>query len=141
MSERRCRVAFDIGGVISKYPELRAMAECLARGGAEIFVITDIHDRAHVLDVLAANAFGFVPSENVRTADYDRHGEGCKAEILRELEIDVFLDDFIGYVTPGGAPVRCLVMPDASRPYYHETWTTLGGEATFGRRTYSKDWK
>ena len=142
MSDRPVRVAFDIGGVLSKYPdELRRLARCVVAGGGEVFVITDMHDRAHVLDTLAANAFGFVPAENVYTADYDQHGEGCKAELLRELVVDVFLDDFVGYVTPGGAPIRCLVMPDASKPYYHESWTTLGGEPTFSRRTYSKDWR
>ena len=135
------RVAFDIGGVLSKYPdELRRMANCLNAGGAEVFVLTDMLNREHVLNILSANGFAFIRPDRVHLAQYDQHGEGCKAELLRDLSIDVFLDDCIGYVTPGGAPVRCLVMPDATRPYYHETWKSLG-EDSFGRATYKEPMK
>lgn len=133
------RVAFDIGGVLSKYPDiLREMARALMLGGASIFVITDMLDRSAVLEMLVRNGFEFVPVENVYTADYDTHGEGCKAVLLESLRIDVFLDDFIGYAAVGGAPVRCLVMPDASLPYYAEAWQTVGDEGSFGRRVYPR---
>lgn len=133
------RIAFDIGGVLSKYPDiLRPLALLLQHAGVDVLVITDMHDHAAVVGVLALNGFEFIPPANVFTADYDKHGEGCKAELLKELRVDVFLDDFIGYVVPGGAPVRLLVMPDASRPYYHESWKMPDGEATFGRRTYQR---
>jgi hypothetical protein len=132
----RLRVALDIGGVISKYPDtLRAMARCLLLGGAEVHVITDMQPRETVLETLRDNGFSFIAPEHVHLADYTTHGEGCKAVLLASLKIDVILDDNLGYIAVGGAPVRCLVMPDASRPYYHETWTT-SGEADFGRRTF-----
>lgn len=131
------RVALDIGGVISKYPSImRSFASSLMSGGAEVFVITDMQDRAAVVGLLVDNGFGFIPSANVRCADYDTHAEGCKAELLRELEIDILLDDHIGYVAIGGSPVRCLVMPDAAMPYYADEWKAPGTPG-FGRRAYS----
>jgi len=133
------RIAFDIGGVLSKYPAiLRELAHALITGGAEVFVITDMRDHAGTLALLEANGFGFIPADRVRCAEYGRHGEGCKAELLRELGIQIMLDDFIGYVAEPGCPIRCLVMPDASRPYYDDSWITTGGEPEFGRRTYRK---
>ncbi len=133
------KVAFDIGGVLSKYPdELREIARCLQAGGAEVFVLTDMHVRADVLQTLALNGFDFIPDDHVFSADYATHGEGCKAEILREQGIDLFLDDFMGYVAEPGCPIRLLVMPDSTKPYYHPTWKTTGAEGDFGRRTYRK---
>lgn len=135
----KLRVALDIGGVISKYPEiLREMATVLLMGGAEVYVITDMHDHAKVCETLAANGFDFIAPERVRCADYATHGEGCKAELLRELGIHVMLDDFVGYVADPGCPVRCLVMPDSSRPYYADDWKMPDGEPEFGRRAYRR---
>lgn len=131
------RVALDIGGVISKYPDvMRDFARSLLDGGSEVFVVTDMADHEAVLSLLAHNGFDFIPTENVRCADYVSHGEGCKAEVLRELRIDMVLDDFIGYVAIDGCPVRCLVMPDASQPYYAKSW--IGPDVGFGRSVYGK---
>lgn len=133
------RVAFDIGGVISKYPAImRALASALVAGGAEVFVITDMRDHASVLEILSSNGFGFIPGGNVRCAEYDLYGEGCKAELLRDLQIDIIMDDHPGYVTAGGCPVRCLVMPDASLPYYSDDWKMPAGGGNFGRVSYRK---
>lgn len=135
----KLRVAFDIGGVISKYPEiLREMSMVLLMGGAEVYVITDMHNHAAVVHMLAANGFDFIAPDRVHCADYTTHGEGCKAELLRELDIHVMLDDFVGYVADPGCPVRCLVMPDSSRPYYADDWKAPDGEMEFGRRTYQR---
>lgn len=132
------RVAFDIGGVISKYPGImRQMIAALVIGGVEVHVITDMHDHASVMRQLAMNGLNAIAPERVHCADYNAHGEGCKAELLAALQIDVFLDDFIGYVSVGGCPVRLLVMPDASRPYYSEEWQG-DGEVEFGRRVYRR---
>lgn len=130
------RIAFDIGGVLSKYPDiLRRMILALLAGGAEVHVITDMHDQADVLRQLERNGYGAIPAEHVHCADYDAHGEGCKAVLLDSLGIEVFLDDFIGYVSAGGCPVRLLVMPDASKPYYADDWQS-DGVPEFGRRVY-----
>jgi hypothetical protein len=144
------RVAFDIGGVISKYPgEFRSLIMDINRGGGTVFVISDMHPRERIIEVLRMNRFideddgrfGLIREENVVSADYNEHGEACKAVLLEQLGIHMFFDDFIGYVTPTlGAhrTIRLLVMPDHEKPYYDETWKMPEGEPTFGRRTYSK---
>jgi hypothetical protein len=104
--DRPVRVAFDIGGVLSKYPTiLRAMASALHQGGAEVFVITVMQNWAKVRELLDANGFEFIPDGNLILADFERYGEGCKAVLLEQLYIDVFLDDFPAYVS-WGCPVR-----------------------------------
>jgi len=133
------RIAFDIGGVLSKYPDiLRPLAQALGAIGVEIYIVTDMHPHALVMETLALNGFDFIAADRVVVADYTTHGEGCKAHVLCELGIDIMLDDFIGYVADVSCPIRCLVMPDSARPYYHESWKTVSGEADFGRRTYRR---
>jgi hypothetical protein len=132
------KIAFDIGGVLSKYPEIfRPLALKLWSTGVEIFVITDMHIRADVLETLRLNQLDWIPEANVFCADYQRYGEGCKAVILKELGIDIFFDDFIGYTVEPSCPVRCLVMPDASRPYWSDDWKVTGPEQDFGRRRFN----
>ena len=50
----------------------------------------------------------------------------CKAVLLSELKIDIFFDDFIGYLawdsSLGPAPIRLLVMPDPYKPYWADSW-------------------
>jgi hypothetical protein len=132
------KVAFDIGGVLSKYPDvMHRLVESLLSSGQDVHVITDMHIREEVLDVLRKNGFGSIPAENVHTADYQTHGEGCKAELLRELGIDIFLDDFVGYVAIPSSTIRLLVMPDPYQPYYAPEWVCNAGP-DFGRRTYTR---
>jgi hypothetical protein len=93
------KIAFDIGGVLSKYPdELRQVVQMLHDSGAELHVITDMHERNEVIDLLANNGFGFIPGDRVHCADYVGHGEFCKAILCRNLGIDMLIDDFGGYV-------------------------------------------
>jgi hypothetical protein len=129
------KFAFDIGGVISKYPDVfYELMLALLVAGHEVHVITDMHDKVHSLDMLSKNGFSFIPSRMVHNANYTEHGELCKAVLLKELEIDMFFDDFPGYLTEG-CPVRCQVLPDPRRPYYAPSWKTDGSEGNFGRRT------
>jgi len=147
------RVAFDVGGVLSKYPgEFRELIANLIRGGNEVFIISDIHPRERILDLLRMNHFvtdderwpigpALIPEENVYSADYHTHGEACKAVMLEQLGIDMFFDDFIGYVTPiigEHRTIRFLIMPDHEKPYYDNSWKTPDGEPIFGRRNYTK---
>ncbi len=133
------RVAFDIGGVLSKYPgQFRLLSRILDEAGIEVHIITDMHPKETVLEHLALNGFEFIPADHVHSADYDAYGEGCKAVLLEQLRIDLFVDDFIGYVAAGGAPIRLLVMPDATRPYYHDDWHVPGDQPLFGRRVWTK---
>ena len=76
---------------------------------------------------------------DVYSADYKAHGEACKAVLLRELGIDVLVDDHPGYLVwpwPGPAPLRLRVEPDVHRPYHAPEWETDGSEGDFGRHAY-----
>lgn len=132
------RVAFDIGGVLSKYPDvLRPLLKLLVDAGAEVFCVTDMHPLDLVLETLRLNNFDFLGPARVLVADYQTHVEGCKAVLLQQHQIDLLVDDFIGYLAEPG-PIRCLVMPDSSKPYYHSTWKTVSGEADFGRKIFKR---
>lgn len=133
------RVAFDIGGVLSKYPEtFRALIKKF--GPPEVYVISDMHPKEKIVALLKLNDIEYW-EPNVYSADYDQYGEACKAILLDELKIDLFFDDFIGYVAIPGQykTIRCLVMPDAELPYYADTWKMPEGEPVFGRRTYKRN--
>lgn len=137
------KIAFDVGGVLSKYPHILkpwiGNMECGMSGdtGIEVFVISDMHPKEKIIDMLKSNGFGDVlKEENIYSADYKTHGEKCKAVLCKELNIDILVDDFMGYVTDvDGAKIRLLVMPNTNEPYYHDSWKTDGSEGDFGRRT------
>lgn len=140
------KIAFDIGGVLSKYPDkfkdlLETLADWENTFKHDLFVITDMHIKDEVLNQLRDNGIDdyLIPDENVYCADYAKHGELCKAVLLRDLKIDMFFDDFMGYLMwpPefGPAPIRCLIMSDAHRPYWAPEWKCSGGD--FGRRVYT----
>lgn len=131
-------MAFDIGGVLSKDVRWKKLIEAIG-DNVEVFIITDMHDKEEVMRTLVDNGVDICPSR-VYCADYASYGEMCKAVLLKQLKIDFLFDDFVGYVqwdsSLGAAPIRCLVMPDARRPYWHENWKCKGGD--FGRRKYSE---
>ena len=130
------KVAFDIGGVLSKYPEVfRRLVQALIDAGVEIFVLTDMHDPDESYAMLERNGFGMILRDHLYNVDYTNHGEMCKSIAVKKLGIDLFIDDFPGYLSwdnqLGPAPVRLLVQPDPFRPYWSETWKADGD---FGRR-------
>ena len=138
------KIAFDIGGVLSKYPkEFKEVISHFAGEHENIFIITDQHPKQEVLETLRINGFDFILADNVYCADYAKYGEMCKAIILRDLKIDILVDDFMGYLqwdySWGKAPLRLLVMPDAQSPYWKEDWELLNDTPEFGRRVYSKE--
>lgn len=136
--DRPVRISCDIGGVLSKYPEIfLPFVKALMAGGAEVFCVTDMHDRTKTLDMLARNGFDIIPEKNVINSDYNTYGELCKAVVLRENNIDIHIDDFPGYLTEG-CPVRLQTCPDPYKAYYADSWKTDGSEGNFGRRTVSK---
>jgi hypothetical protein len=143
------RVAFDIGGVLSKYPNqfreliLKIVSHGLGHWPAmEVFIISDMHPKEKIVELLRLNRIDGFSYDNVYCADYDTHGDGCKAELLDQLKIDLFFDDHIGYVAtsiPGTYPtIRCLVWPEAGLPYRADSWIVPDGEPEFGRKTYYK---
>jgi hypothetical protein len=133
---RPLRVAFDVGGVLSKYPDaFRRLLSALHAGGAEVYVLSDMHPREAILDMLARNGLGWIDSERVVSADYQIYGEECKAVSCEHFAVDILVDDFVGYVAcQGRPPVRLLCMPDPERDYYAAEWKTDGSEGAFGRR-------
>ena len=135
------KIAYDIGGVLSKFPvQFGAMIRAFIAAGIEIHVITDMHKREEVLEMLKDNGFGCIPEENVHCADYTNHGEFCKAILLKKLGIDMLFDDFVGYCqwdsALGPAPIRLLVAPDGFKPYWNESWK-VKDNLDFGRRVTS----
>lgn len=128
------RIAFDIGGVLSKYPHIfRPMVAHLVAGGAEVFVITDMHDHAQSVRFVHGNGYD-IPDENILNSDYATYGELCKAKTIRDNRIDVHVDDFPGYCAHTEC-VSLFVWPQPKEPYYHDDFKTDGTEGTFGRRT------
>ncbi|MEK6860594.1 MAG: hypothetical protein AABY07_01365 [Nanoarchaeota archaeon] len=51
------RISFDIGGVISKYPEIfKKIIEALYYSdGIDVYILTDMHDRVQIEDQLKRN--------------------------------------------------------------------------------------
>jgi len=133
------RIAFDIGGVISKYPEeFRAVMAAFEAMGHTNILITDMPNKSEILEILRLNDV-LVPEDLVFCADHAIYGEMCKAVLLKELQVDLFIDDFLGYLAWdsrfGSAPIRLMVMPDASKPYWHDSWR-VPTDCNFGRRKY-----
>lgn len=136
------KIAFDIGGVLSKYPtQFRSMIFAFLNDPYctfEIYIITDMHDRELTLKQLADNGFDFILPSRVYNADYATYGEMCKAVLLKKLGIDILVDDFPGYMTwdhrLGPAPIRLQIQPDPYRPYWSKDWVTNPDDGEFGRR-------
>lgn len=128
------KISFDVGGVISKYPHIfRPIINALLNAiDVKVFVLSDMYPHEKIMKMLHQNGF-LLPPENVHCCDYAFHGESCKAEKMKELGIDLHIDDFPGYLAEGAA-VRLLMMPDPREPYYHDDWITDGSEGNFGRR-------
>lgn len=132
------KIAFDIGGVISKYPETFHWLMTSLAVNMELYIITDMHDKLEVMKMLCDNNVE-VSENRVYCADYAKHGDMCKAVLLKELGIDIFIDDFLAYTSwdssLGPAPIRLLVAPDPFQPYWSDSWKCEG--ADFGRRKFS----
>lgn len=130
------KIAFDIGGVISKYPEIfKKFIEAINQDKIELFILTDMHPKEKVKETLWMNGFGFA-DENILIADYTKYGEAAKAVLCKEYKIDIFIDDFIGYVNDTGAPIRLLLMPNSKLPYWADSWKVTDNH-DFGRRRYA----
>jgi hypothetical protein len=134
------KVGFDIGGVLSKYPNLLrpVIRALLASPDVEVHVLTDIPDHGKAVRLCSENGFD-VPTCNVHSCDYASLGEECKAAKAKELKLDVLFDDFMAYLmSPGEPALRFLAMPDPTRDYFAPDWKTDGSEGDFGRRNARK---
>lgn len=110
------KLAFDIGGVLGKYPcVFIPMILALQNGGAEVFVITDIAEKETAQALLGKYGYSFAP-EMILCADFQKYGERCKAVLIKEHGIDVLVDDHPGYCADAGC-VSLFVWPDPHVPY------------------------
>jgi hypothetical protein len=120
------KVAFDIGGVLSRHTEvLRKMAEVFwsATDIFETHVLTDI-SKKKAMQMLMNNGLAhlFGPDgERVHYADYAKYGDNCKSVVLKEVGIDILFDDHMRYLMDTPA-LGLLVMPRPSLPYYSDQW-------------------
>lgn len=137
------RIGLDVGGVLSKYPcvfrALIAVAEAAEAGVCDAVVewhiVSDMHPKSEILAMLDLNNVWIDP-DRVHSADFAKYGEACKVILARELELDMMIDDFPGYVAEGDH-ARLLVLPNIRQPYYHDDWkvpTKDGVHSDFGRR-------
>ena len=145
------KIGFDIGGVISKYPnEFTEIIGAFHKDDHLIYVITDMHPKTKVLETLSENGFiikrelndhlpGLIHPDRVYSADYEKYGNMAKAVIIKELGIQIFVDAFEGYLCwdsrLGPQPILFKVQPDAFKPYWHNDWQTK--DNVFGRRKFS----
>jgi len=135
------KIGFDIGGVISKYPEcFRGLINTLFYDecdGNPIYIITDQHPKEEVVKSLQENLFDISRFRGIFCADYAKYGNMAKAILIKELALDIFIDDFDGYLqwdsSLGPQPLLLKVMPDAFKPYWADSWQTPEG-SDFGRR-------
>lgn len=130
-------IAFDLGGVISKDPRWKSLINILQHtGDVKVYIITDMHNKEEVIKILKDNQVNIDTYCNMYCADYNKYGEMCKAILCRELKIDFIFDDFAGYLQwdsqLGEPPIRLLVQPDWTKPYWHTSWKCEGSE--FGRQ-------
>lgn len=135
------RIAFDLGGVITKFPaQFMGMAGAFGAMGHILYVISDITSVKHILSMLEDNKVDIFDKDKILSADYATHGEACKAVLCREYYIDILIDDFPGYLVwpwPEPAPLRLQVMPDPYRPYNDPGWVTSADVGSFGRRVFN----
>lgn len=131
------RVSFDIGGVLSKYPAVfRPFVDALQKGGAEVYVVTDMHDHEQSVKFVQGNGFD-IPAERILNSDFNEHGERCKEVTIEKHEIDIHIDDFPGYCAHAKC-VSLFVWPNPDLPYYADDFVTDGSEGNFGRRKKPK---
>jgi chromosomal replication initiator protein len=112
----KIKLAFDIGGVLEKYPTVfLPMISALQNGGTEVFVLTDIPDMNVTQEQLNRYGYSF-PPEMILCADFERYGERCKSVLIKEHGIDVLVDDHPGYCADSGC-VSLFVWPDPHKTY------------------------
>lgn len=133
------KIGFDIGGVISKYPTVFRKLIRFAPDFWKIYIVTDQHPKDEVNKILFENNINIAYSE-IYCADYEKYGNMAKAVLIKELAIDIFIDDFDAYLqwdsSLGPQPILLKVMADAYKPYWADSWKTAEG-SDFGRRKYS----
>lgn len=133
------KIAFDIGGVISRYPEkMKDLMEILHRGGAEVLIATDMNQADAIACCRENGLMEYVGHKRIPktddlehdwsvrqswvvSADWSRHGDLCKSEAMEEYEIDILIDDRPDYVASGDF-IGLVLSPRPDVPYYAPGW-------------------
>lgn len=119
------KIGIDVGGVSTKFPlEMISLCNSMILTGHEVLFITDREDIDVVCRGLSSTGFS-VCDEQVIFADYKKYGDACKSVLMREIGVDIMIDDNPGYLAwpwPEPAPLRLQVFPDQCRPYYSPLW-------------------
>lgn len=117
------KIAFDIGGVLSKYPrEMKALLRTLQRGGADLWVMTDMNPKKAV-ELCRLNDIP-VPDEQIISVDWAKDGELSKANACMGYGIDILIDDYLPYLCAGDFIGLC-VAPRPGMPYEAPEWQTI----------------
>lgn len=120
---RKYKFAFDIGGVLSSYPdEMRALMEALEKSGSfEVYYLTDM-SREIARSLLQANSFHF-EEERLLCANWGEDQNQCKSKLIKEHALDFIVDDHLPYLIGDHDAIGLLVTPKPKKiGYYHERW-------------------
>ncbi len=114
------KIAFDIGGCISRYPDLfRFLMYAVDVAGGETHILTDMNQddaRAAVNE----NQL-IVRPDRIWSADWSKDGDLCKTKVMEKHGFDVLIDDRPDYVATGNF-VGLVLSPRPDIPYYHHDW-------------------
>lgn len=124
MKNGKYRVGFDIGGVISKFPEpMKALMRALASSPEhEVFIITDM-PIAIAKQMLECNNVPF-DDEHLICVDFSAHQDLCKSNLAETHGIDIMIDDRPDYVALG-FQIGFIISPRPLLPYEHASWKKL----------------
>ncbi len=120
-SNKRMRIGFDIGGVISKYPdEFRFLLLALSKvPEIEIYIVTDM-PRDVAKDLLTKNNIPW-SEKRLLCGEWGDHGDKCKSVLMRKHRIEIMVDDRLDYIF-GGVKIGLMVVPRTHRKYYAPSW-------------------
>lgn len=118
---RRLKIAFDIGGVITKFPEICYTLISSLKSHFDIYIVTDIPRETAVKLCEKNGLFKLIPSENLVSADWNQFGDRCKSMVYKDLGIDVAIDDRPDYIYEG-VTLGLYTMPRPDLPYYDKSW-------------------
>lgn len=116
----KLRIGFDIGGVLSKYPEMQKIMQAfLDARYFDVYIITDM-PRDQAVEMLKDNGVEW-NSSRLLCGDWLKNGDECKQVLMAEHKIDIMIDDRMDYILNGPA-IGLLVMPRPKVPYYSAGW-------------------
>jgi hypothetical protein len=121
------RISFDIGGVISRYPkQMKMLIWALLQSCIDVYVVTDM-PWPTARELLNSNGFDCIDDDHLKSADWNTHGDRCKAMLLKQLAIDIHFDDYPAYCVTDCDTIGMFVWPVPSKPFSAPGWKTKPG--------------